>query len=72
MNFYFVFEGKTEPIVYKKWLSLLLPQLTEVDSFDSVNHNNYYYESDIGVPRACHQLTHLTFVDSYDVQVGLR
>jgi hypothetical protein len=24
------------------------------------------------IPRACHQLTHLTFVDSYDVQVGLR
>lgn len=50
MNFYFVFEGKTEPIVYKKWLSVLLPDLTEVDSFDAVNHNNYYYVSDMGVP----------------------
>lgn len=50
MNFYFVFEGKTEPIVYKKWLSVLLPDLTEVDSFDAVNQNNYYYESDMGVP----------------------
>ncbi|MEG4290181.1 hypothetical protein Q5692_16395 [Microcoleus sp. C2C3] len=50
MNFYFVFEGKTEPIVYKKWLSVLLPDLTEVDSFDAVNQNNYYYESNMGVP----------------------
>lgn len=50
MNFYFVFEGKTEPIVYKKWLSVLLPDLTEVDSFDAVNQNNYYYVSDMGVP----------------------
>ena len=49
MNFYFVFEGKTEPIVYKKWLSVLLSQLTEVESYDSVNQNNYYYESDIAV-----------------------
>jgi len=22
MNFYFVFEGKTEPIIYKKWFSI--------------------------------------------------
>ena len=50
MNFYFVFEGKTELIVYKEWLSVLLPDLTEVDSFDAVNQNNYYCESDMGVP----------------------
>jgi hypothetical protein len=50
LNFYFVFEGKTEPIVYKSWFSVLLPHLQEVDSFDSVNQNNYYYESDMGVP----------------------
>ncbi len=50
MNFYFVFEGKTEPIVYKKWLSILLPQLSEVDSFDVVTDNNYYSQSDMGVP----------------------
>jgi hypothetical protein len=56
MNFYFVFEGKTEAIVYKKWLSFLLPHLTEVDSFDAVTHNNYYYESDMGVPD-CYRVT---------------
>lgn len=50
MNFYFVFEGKTEPIVYKEWLSVLLPQLSEVESFDAVIDNNYYYESDMGIP----------------------
>jgi hypothetical protein len=50
MNFYFVFEGKTEPIVYKKWLSFLLPHLTEVNGYDEINQNNYYYESDMGVP----------------------
>jgi hypothetical protein len=50
MNFYFVFEGKTEPIVYKSWLSVLLPHLTEVDGFDKVRQNNYHYESDMGVP----------------------
>ena len=55
MNFYFVFEGKTEPIVYKKWLSVLIPDLTEVDSFDAVNQNNYYYVSDMGVP-SCYRV----------------
>jgi len=55
MNLYFVFEGKTEPIVYKKWLSLLLPDLTEVNSFDAVIQNNYYYESDMGVP-SCYRV----------------
>ena len=55
MNFYFVFEGKTEPIVYKKWLSVLLPDLIEVDSYDAVNQNNYYYESDMGVP-SCYKV----------------
>lgn len=50
MNFYFVFEGKTEPIVYKEWLGVLLPELSEVDSFDEVDNNNFYYESDMGIP----------------------
>lgn len=55
MNLYFVFEGKTEPIVYKKWLSVLLPDLTEVNSFDAVIQNNYFYESDMGVP-SCYRV----------------
>jgi len=50
MNIYFVFEGKTEAIVFRKWFSILLPQLTEVNSFEDVSQNNYYYESDMGIP----------------------
>lgn len=50
MNFYFVFEGKTEQIIYKGWLSVLLPQLTEVDSFDAIGRDNYYWESNVGYP----------------------
>ncbi len=50
MNFYFVFEGKTEPIIYKKWFSILLPKLSEVKSYDEVTKNNYHYQSDMGIP----------------------
>jgi hypothetical protein len=50
MNFYFIFEGKTEPIVYRSWFSLLLPHLKEVDFYDEILENNYHYESDMGIP----------------------
>ncbi len=50
MNCYFVFEGKTEQIVCQKWFSVLLPHLTEVDSYDAVYANNYHCESNMGVP----------------------
>ena len=73
MNLYFVFEGKTEAIVYKKWLSVLLPHLTEVDSFDAVNQNNYYYESDMGVPScyrvAANAIQEINEVPKYDYLV---
>ena len=73
MNFYFVFEGKTEAIVYKKWLSVLLPHLTEVDSFDAVSQNNYYYESDMGVPDcyrvAANAIQEINEVPKYDYLV---
>ncbi|GCL41550.1 hypothetical protein [Dolichospermum planctonicum] len=73
MNFYFVFEGKTEAIVYKKWLSVLLPNLTEVDSFDAVSQNNYYYESDMGVPDcyrvAANAIQEINEVPKYDYLV---
>jgi len=73
MNFYFVFEGKTEAIVYKKWLSFLLPHLTEVDSFDAVSQNNYYYESDMGVPDcyrvAANAIQEINEVPKYDYLV---
>lgn len=73
MNFYFVFEGKTEAIVYRKWLSFLLPHLTEVDSFDAVSQNNYYYESDMGVPDcyrvAANAIQEINEVPKYDYLV---
>ena len=50
MNFYFVFEGKTEAIVYKEWFSILVPQLTEVNYFDEVDDNNYYQINGFGYP----------------------
>lgn len=56
MNIYFVFEGKTEPKVYKKWLSYLLPQLSEVQNFEDVAKNNYFYQSDMGIPN-CYNVT---------------
>jgi hypothetical protein len=55
MNIYFVFEGKTEPIVYKNWLKFLVPNLIEVEAYDSVKENNYFYESDMGVP-SCYRV----------------
>lgn len=56
MNIYFVFEGKTEPVVYKQWFKILLPELSEVHTYDAVKANNYYYESDMGVPD-CYNVT---------------
>lgn len=50
MNIYFVFEGKSEPIVYKSWISVLIPELKEVYTFDNVTDNNFFYQSDMGVP----------------------
>jgi len=51
MNIYFLVEGKrTEKKVYPKWLSLLVPELVRVQSFDSVVTNNYYIFSGNGFP----------------------
>lgn len=51
MNIYFLVEGKrTEKKVYPKWLSLLVPELIRVQSFDCVDKNNYYIFSGNGFP----------------------
>jgi len=51
MNIYFLVEGKrTEKKVYPKWLSVLVPELVRVHSFDSVETNNYYIFSGNGFP----------------------
>lgn len=51
MNIYFLVEGKkTEIKVYPKWLYILVPELTRVQSFDEVVKNNYYMFSGNGFP----------------------
>jgi len=42
MNIYFLVEGDTEFIIYRKWLSYLVPELKRVKYHDQVNENNYY------------------------------
>lgn len=51
MNIYFLVEGKrTEKKVYPKWLSILVPQLVEIDDPRKVASNNYYMFSGNGYP----------------------
>lgn len=50
MNIYFLVEGKTEKIVYPRWLSHLLPGLQQVGNFDEVTQHNYYLFSSGGYP----------------------
>lgn len=55
MNIYFLVEGKqTERKVYPKWLSILLPEITEVDFFDDVVALNYKIFSGNGFPHLLH------------------
>ncbi|TAE19641.1 MAG: hypothetical protein EAZ95_01165 [Bacteroidetes bacterium] len=51
MNIYFLVEGKhTEMKVYPKWLSILLPTLTQVKHLFEVKENNYLFFSGQGYP----------------------
>lgn len=51
MNIYFLVEGKrTERKVYPAWLSYILPELKQVQSYDEVDKNNYYLFSGEGYP----------------------
>jgi len=52
MNIYFLVEGKrTESKVYPKWLSHLLPDLSQVKTPDEANQKNYFLISGEGFPR---------------------
>lgn len=43
MNLYFLVEGKgTEPKVYRRWLSHLIPKIGEVKGFQEASQNNYF------------------------------
>lgn len=51
MNLYFLVEGRrTERKVYPRWLSYLVPELTEVRSPDKAVKNSYYVFSGNGYP----------------------
>ncbi|WP_293124511.1 hypothetical protein [Microcoleus sp. bin38.metabat.b11b12b14.051] len=51
MNLYFLVEGmQSERKVYPAWLSHLLPELTQVHSYDEVKEKNYYLISGEGYP----------------------
>lgn len=51
MNIYFLVEGRrTEKKVYPKWLSLLIPKITEVKHPTHVVDKNYYVFSGNGFP----------------------
>jgi hypothetical protein len=55
MNIYFLVEGKkTEPKVYPKWLSFLIPKLEKVSSPNKAEKNNYYMFSANGFPSLLH------------------
>lgn len=68
MNIYFLVEGKrTEMKVYPKWLSLLIPELTRVDSHEHVTNNNYYIFSGNGYPSLLHNHLRNSIDDVNDV-----
>ena len=51
MNLYFLLEGKrTEPKIYPKWLSCLLPNYSQVSTLSEIKENNYFIFSGRGYP----------------------
>jgi len=51
MNIYFLVEGRrTEKKVYPKWMSHLIPELSEIKDPSLANGNNYYLFSGNGFP----------------------
>lgn len=51
MNVYFLVEGeKTEMALYPKWLSYLLPELTQVERYEAAIENDFYLFSGNGIP----------------------
>jgi len=51
MNLYFVLEGeKTEALLYPKWISFVLPNISKVELESQVTENNYYMFSGGGIP----------------------
>ncbi len=55
MNLYFVFEGKTEPKLYRKWLQYLLPEYDYAQTLEDVTENKYFFETANGIP-SCYDI----------------
>ena len=72
MNLYIIVEGaKTEMRAYPEWLATLLPELSRVDDYQEVEHNNYYLFSAGGIPSIYNHLVHAAeditgLADRYD------
>lgn len=51
MNLFFLFEGRrTEPRVYRNWLSHAFPSLTQVKRMSEISRDNYMFVSGNGYP----------------------
>jgi len=51
MNVYILVEGEqTEMQLYPKWLSYIVPELVQVESFNKAKKNSYYIFSGGGMP----------------------
>ncbi len=50
MNIYVFVEGKTEMVVYPKWISHILPDFTQVKLPQDAQDNNYYIFGNMGYP----------------------
>lgn len=71
MNIYLLVEGEeTELQVYPQWISYIVPELTRVNSFNSVVGNSYYIFSGQGIPsiynHAVNAIKDINAVDKYD------
>ena len=59
MNLYFLIEGqRTERKVYPAWLSYLVPNLTRVNDWNTVETDSYYLFSAQGYPQIYTELIH--------------
>jgi len=62
VNLYFLVEGKrSEPKIYPKWFSYLLPDYTRVETLQRLNTNTYYLFSGMGYPSLLNHIQHAIF-----------
>lgn len=70
MNIYFLVEGRrTEKKVYPKWLSLLIPKITEVKHPTQVVDKNYYIFNGNGFPSLLDNHLHNAIVDVNNIKL---